>query len=52
MEEYKQFSDMFEDDVYHRLALKTCVERRNSVGGTSPASVRAQIEYIRKIAAQ
>ena len=52
MEEYKHFSDMFEDDVYHRLALKTCVERRNSAGGTSPASVRAQIEFIREIAAQ
>ncbi len=52
MEEYKQFSDKFEDDVYHRLALKTCVERRNSAGGTSPASVRAQIEFIRKAAAR
>jgi argininosuccinate lyase len=52
MEEYKHFSDKFEDDVYHRLALKTCVERRNSAGGTSPASVRAQIEFIRKIASQ
>ena len=52
MEEYKQFSDKFDEDVYHRLALKTCMERRNSAGGTSPASVRAQIEYIRKVAAQ
>ena len=45
--EYKQFSDLIEEDVHQRLQLRTCVERRNSAGGTSPASVRAQIEYIR-----
>ena len=48
-EEYKQFSDMFEEDVYHRLDLRTCVERRNSAGGTSPASVRQQIDYVRSL---
>lgn len=45
--EYRQFSDLIEEDVHQRLQLRTCVERRNSAGGTSPASVRAQIEYIR-----
>lgn len=50
LEEYKQFSDLIEEDVHQRLDLKTCVERRNSAGGTSPASVRTQIEYIRQIA--
>ena len=49
LEEYKQFSDLIEEDVHQRLSLKTCVERRNSAGGTSPASVRKQIEYIRGI---
>lgn len=47
LEEYKQFSPLFDEDIHERLQLKTCVERRNSAGGTSPASVRAQIEYIR-----
>jgi argininosuccinate lyase len=47
LEEYKQFSDLIEEDVHQRLQLRNCVERRNSAGGTSPASVRAQIEYIR-----
>ncbi len=50
LEEYKQFSDLIEGDVHQRLDLNTCVERRNSAGGTSPASVRTQIEYIRQIA--
>ncbi len=49
LEEYKQFSDLIESDVHQRLQLKTCVERRNSAGGTSPASVRTQIDYIRKV---
>ncbi len=47
LEEYKQFSPLIEEDVHQRLQLRTCVERRNSAGGTSPASVRAQIEFIR-----
>lgn len=49
LEEYRQFSDLIEEDVHQRLSLKTCVERRNSAGGTSPASVRKQIEYIRAL---
>ena len=47
LEEFKQFSPLIEEDVHERLSLKTCVERRNSAGGTSPASVRKQIAYIR-----
>ena len=49
LEEFKQFSDLIDADVHQRLALKTCVERRNSAGGTSPASVRKQIAYIRNL---
>ena len=49
LEEYKQFSDLIEEDVHQRLQLRTCVERRNSAGGTSPASVRSQIAYIRNV---
>lgn len=49
LEEYKQFLPLIEEDVHERLALHTCVERRNSAGGTSSASVRRQIEYIRDV---
>ena len=52
LEEYKQFSPLFDTDIHQRLQLKTCVERRNSAGGTSPASVRTQIDYIRKVIEQ
>jgi len=49
LEEYKQFSPLIEEDVHERLSLHTCVEKRNSAGGTSSASVKDQIEYIRCI---
>ena len=48
-EEFRMFSDLIEDDIYQRLDLRTCMEKRNSAGGTSPESVRKQIEYIRAI---
>ena len=46
LETYKTFSDLFEDDLYKDISLKTCVEKRISEGGTSVSSVNAQIEYI------
>ena len=47
LEEFKQFSNLIEADVHERLSLKTCMEKRNSQGGTSPEQVMKQIEYIR-----
>ena len=49
IEEFKQFSPLIEEDVYQRLSLHTCVEKRNSAGGTSSSSVLKQIEYIRNV---
>jgi argininosuccinate lyase len=49
LEEFRQFSNMIDEDIYKRLELKTCVERRNSAGGTSPESLRRQIDYIRSV---
>lgn len=45
---YRAFSPLFGEDVYREIALETCVEKRNSAGGTSPASVDAQIAYVRE----
>jgi argininosuccinate lyase len=44
MEEYKEFSLLFEEDIYEVLAPEHVVAVRNSFGGTSPEQVRAQIE--------
>ncbi len=48
LETYKQYSDLFENDLYQDIDLITCVEKRISEGGTSVASVKAQIQYIRE----
>ncbi len=45
--EYKEFSELFEDDLYNEISLETCVEKRISEGGTSVKSVEAQIEYVK-----
>ena len=50
LDDYRKHSDLIEEDVYKYIDLKTCVETRISAGGTSTASVKAQIEYIRSIA--
>ena len=47
-EAYKAHSDMFEEDLYGEIALSTCVEKRISAGGTSVASVEAQIDSVRR----
>ena len=49
LERYRELSDLFEQDVYEAIDLKTCVEKRISEGGTGKASVHAQILYIRSI---
>ena len=46
--EYKEFSDLFEDDLYQEIDLLTCVEKRISEGGTSVASVEAQIAWVKE----
>ena len=46
--EYKEFSDLFENDLYQEIDLLTCVEKRISEGGTSVASVEAQISYVKE----
>ncbi len=48
LEDYKSRSELFDEDVYQAISLDTCVNMRNSKGGPSPESVKAQIEYTRK----
>ena len=46
---YRAFSDLFDEDVYQAIDLMTCVEKRISQGGTSVASVEAQIRYVKEM---
>jgi len=45
---YREFSDLFDEDLYGEIDLVTCVEKRRSEGGTSRASVEAQIQFVRE----
>ena len=45
---YKAQSDLFDTDLYDAISLRTCVETRISEGGTSLASVNAQIAYVKE----
>lgn len=49
IEEYKGYSDLFDEDVYTEISLETCVSKRTSEGGTSPESVQAQVDYVKGI---
>ena len=49
LDQYKQMSELFDADVYEEIGLKTCVEKRNSLGGTSFTSVINQINEIKEI---
>ena len=48
LDAYLAHSDLFGQDLYDAIALRTCVETRISEGGTSLASVQAQIAYVRE----
>ncbi len=45
--EYKQFSDLIEEDLFDEINLTACVEKRISEGGTSVKSVEKQIEFVK-----
>ena len=43
IDEFRKFSDKIGDDVYDSITIEQCVERRNSIGGTSSASTDEQM---------
>ena len=47
-EEYREYSELFEADLYEAIDLMTCVEKRISEGGTSVPSVERQIALARE----
>ena len=52
LETYKEFSDLFDEDLYADIDLTACVEKRISEGGTSLSSVEAQIAYVNDVLSQ
>ncbi|MBQ9862124.1 MAG: argininosuccinate lyase [Clostridia bacterium] len=52
LDTYRSFSELFSEDLYQAIDLTVCVEKRISEGGTSLASVEAQIAYIKGMLAK
>ena len=48
MEEYKEFSQLFDNDVYTEISLETCVNQRKIPGGPAPETMKAVIEKYKK----
>ena len=48
LEVYRTYSDLFDGTLYDAIDLTACVNRRISEGGTSAASVLAQIAYVKE----
>ena len=46
MEEFKSFSDKFDDDIYDKIAVRSCIKAKKSRGSTSFESVEAQLAEI------
>ncbi|MCR4650802.1 MAG: argininosuccinate lyase [Lachnospiraceae bacterium] len=44
IEELKSFSDIFEEDIYEAISLKTCVEKRLTKGAPSSVQMKKIIE--------
>ena len=44
LEQFRQYSPLFEQDIYQAVDLVNCCEGRTSYGGPSAASVRLQIQ--------
>ncbi len=44
IEELKEFSPVFEEDIYEAISLKTCVEKRLTVGAPGPEAMKSVIK--------
>ena len=52
VEDYKNLSDKFSEDVHGVFDFETSVERRNAIGGPSREMVSRQIEVLRRALAK
>ena len=43
---YKNFSELFEEDLYEEISLDACVKKRISKGSTGPESVSYQLQLV------
>ncbi len=49
LEEYRAVSPVFENDIYEAISLKTCVEKRITLGAPGPSVMKKVIEEYRRL---
>lgn len=49
LEEFKQFSPLFDEDILEEIKVETCVANRNSYGGTSYSQVEQSLKNATEI---
>lgn len=45
---YKEYSELFDSDLFEEIDIDRCVQKRTSEGGTSTVSVEAQIKSVKQ----
>ena len=43
LEEFKQFSELFKEDIYEAISLDTCINKRNTIGAPGPQAMEKVI---------
>ncbi len=49
IDKYKEFSDLFDNDLYEYINLENCTFKRTSKGASSIDSVNEEISYLKKV---
>ncbi len=49
IDEFRQFSDAFDEDIYEAVSLKTCVEKRLTTGAPGTEAMRKEIEESKRV---
>ncbi|MBO4509847.1 MAG: argininosuccinate lyase [Lachnospiraceae bacterium] len=49
IDEFKQFSPAFGEDIYDAISLKTCVEKRNTIGAPGTTAIERMIAHCEEV---
>ena len=49
LEEYRAISPIFEEDIYEAISLKTCVEKRTTLGAPGPSAMKKVVKEYQKL---
>ena len=49
LDEFREVSPVFEEDVYEAISMKTCIAKRNTVCAPGPEAMRHEIEACRRL---